>query len=266
MAFESLILDARGNPFQGSIDGITGETFTDARASTASLGALNAESLIDIQGKASLSIILRSAAFTGSVILEGTIDGTTYDVTPIPMFNILTETYTGTQAGAGALAVALTAEVAGLRRVRARVNTYTSGTVTVGLRSTSADLFLYARDVPSNQQVSVTAAANTIVTATLPAAGTGLYHYITNINLTRGNNGAAVAGTATLVHTTTNLPGSMAWVVGNAMAAGGQQLDLDYTPTTPLKSSVSNTATTVVMQPAGATVINRVNVTYYIGA
>ena len=79
------------------------------------------------------------------------------------------------------------------------------------------------------------------------------------------NATAALVGSATLIHTTTNLPGSPAWSVGNAMIIGGTQLDLDYTPTTPLKSSVANTATTVVMPAAGLAVLNRVNVTYYVG-
>ena len=78
MAFESLILDARGNPFQGQLDGITGEVFTDARASTAVLGSLNAESLIDLHGKANVRVDLRTAAGALTVVFEATIDGTNY--------------------------------------------------------------------------------------------------------------------------------------------------------------------------------------------
>ena len=39
MAFESLILDARGNPFHGVLDAIGGETVTDARVSSGTLGS-----------------------------------------------------------------------------------------------------------------------------------------------------------------------------------------------------------------------------------
>jgi hypothetical protein len=72
------LFDVRGNPFNGSIDGITGETITDARAATAVLGVLNAEALLDLNGKAVVAIDLRSAAFTGTVVFEGTIDGVNY--------------------------------------------------------------------------------------------------------------------------------------------------------------------------------------------
>lgn len=121
------------------------------------------------------------------------------------------------------------------------------------------------RMTPSTLHISETAAANTAVTATLPAAGAGLFHYITNIHICR-NATAALAGTATITHTTTNLPGSMAWSVGNAMAAGGTQLDVDYSPATPMKSSVANTNTTVVVAAGGLAVLGRVNVSYYVGA
>lgn len=112
--------------------------------------------------------------------------------------------------------------------------------------------------------VTATAAANTAITATLPAVA-GQFHYITSIHLMR-NATAALAGTATLIHTSANLPGSPAWSVGNAMVAGGTQLDLNYTPTTPLKSAVVNTATTITMPAGGAAVLNRINVSYFTAA
>jgi hypothetical protein len=66
---------------------------------------------------------------------------------------------------------------------------------------------------------------------------------------------AALAGTAVLTITTTNLAGSLQWIVGNAMAAGGTQIDLEeeFQPN-PLKSSVSNTNTTIVFPNPGAAV------------
>lgn len=75
---------------------------------------------------------------------------------------------------------------------------------------------------------------------------------------------AVLAGTAALVITTTNLPGSLAWTVGNAMAAGGTQIDeaTEFSP--PLKSSVANTATTIVAPAPGLNVLWRINVYYYV--
>ena len=113
--------------------------------------------------------------------------------------------------------------------------------------------------------VTATAVANTATTASLPAAGAGLFHYITAIHLQR-NATAALAGTATLIHTSANLPGSPAWSVGNAMAAGGTQLDLDYRPTTPLRAAVANTITSVTMVAGGAAVLNRINISYFTAA
>ncbi len=117
----------------------------------------------------------------------------------------------------------------------------------------------------STLAVTNTAAANTGVTLTLPAAGSGLFHYITHIHISR-NATAALAGTATLVITTTNLPGSLAWSVGNAMVAGGTQNDVVLALTSPLKSSAANTATTIVAPAPGAAVLWRLNAFYYTAA
>jgi len=113
---------------------------------------------------------------------------------------------------------------------------------------------------PATLVVSSTAAANTALTVTLPAAA-GLFHYIDRIEIVRTAT-AALTGTATLVVTTTNLPGTLAWSFGNAMAAGGTSQDLAAIFPQGLKSSVVNTATTIVMPAPGAAVLWRCNVYY----
>lgn len=266
----SQILDARGNPFQGSLDSITGETLTDARAASATLAALNAESLIDIQGKAVVRVDIRTAAGALTVVAEATVDGTNYFA--LPMFAeqqllaaaIVQETFVASVVVATTTSGTYIVGVSGFRRMRIRVSAYTSGNIIVTLRGSAADEIINVRLLPSNLHVTATAAANTAATATLPAVA-GLFHYITHINIVR-NATAALAGTATLIHTSTNLPGTPAWSVGNAMVAGGTQEDVNYTPTTPLKSSVAGTATTVVAAAAGLAVLGRVNVSYYLGA
>jgi hypothetical protein len=110
--------------------------------------------------------------------------------------------------------------------------------------------------------VTATAAANTGVTLTLPAV-TGESHYITSIHISRTAT-AALAGSATLVITSTNI-GGLTWSVGNAMSAGGTQNDLVLTPTLPIQSDAPGTATTIVCPVPGAAVLWRVNVTYYTG-
>jgi hypothetical protein len=259
----TLIRDARGNEWNGAIDVITNQTATDARAVGATLNTLNAEVVMDLNGHAVALFHLQTAAANVFVVFEATVDGTNYF--GLPGFNVLTETMiaalqiTTTQSSVWAVGVS------GFRRVRCRMSSYTSGTLTVNCRATQSDYAIYSRPVPATLHVTATAAANTIATATLPAAGAGLFHYITHIHLCR-NATAALAGGATLIHTSTNLPGNPAWSVGNNMIAGGTQIDLEYCPVAPLKSSVANTATTIVMPAAGAAVLNRINVSYYIGA
>lgn len=271
MALEALNLDARGNPYQGTIDSIGGETLTDARAATATLSALNGEVLIDIQGKANVMFDLRTAAGAMTVVFEGSIDGTNYYALPAFVFSqtlgaaLVAEQYVSSVVIATTCTGLYEVASSGFRRLRARVSAYTSGTVVVAARGSAADGIIYARPIPATLHVTATAAANTAATATLPAAGAGLFHYITSIEITR-NATAALAGTATLIHTTTNLPGSPAWSVGNAMAAGGTQLDVRYEPDNPLKSSVANTNTTIVAAAGGAAVLGRVNVSYYVGS
>ncbi len=117
---------------------------------------------------------------------------------------------------------------------------------------------------PTELVVSSTAAANTALTVTLPAVASS-FHYITRIEIARTAT-AALVGSATLVVTTTNLPGSLAWSFGNAMAVGGTQRDLDaILNTNPLKSLVANTATTIVAPAPGAAVLWRINVYYFSG-
>jgi len=256
------IVDARGNPFQGSIDSITGEVLTDARPISVNLGALNAETLIDIQGKAVVMVDVRSGAFTGTIVFEGTVDGVNY--VNVPTININTNAFVSLFAGAGVVAGTLFAMTAtGFRRLRVRVSVYTSGTLTVTQRGSNADFMISNVFMPV-QSISATGAANAAVTLTIPAPAAGLFNYITSIDITR-NATAALAGTATLVITTTNLPGSLAWSVGNAMAAGGTQIDVNKDFTQPLKSTTAATATTIVAPIPGAAVLWRINANYYVG-
>lgn len=114
---------------------------------------------------------------------------------------------------------------------------------------------------PSSLAVTGTAAVNTGVTVTLPAVA-GQFHYITQIQIIKFYAALGVAAAAPIVATTTNLPGTMALSFGQSAAAQGIIEQQTITPTTPIKSSVVNTATTIVC-PAQLQTIWRVNVFYY---
>jgi hypothetical protein len=267
----AILYDARGNELRGGLpDGVTNETITDARPATAVLGALNAEVLMDLNGAATATFDIRTSAGALTLVFEGSVDGTNYFSLPafaqqqLIAAAITQEAYVTSVVSATTCSGLYTVGVTGIRRVRCRVSAYTSGNITVGCRASHADLIIYNKQIPANLHVTVTAAANTGATITLPAAGAGLFHYITSIELTR-NATAALAGTATLVVTSTNLPGNPAWSFGNAMVAGGTQRDLEYRGNNPLKSLVANTNTTIVMPAAGAAVLWRGNCSYYVG-
>lgn len=122
---------------------------------------------------------------------------------------------------------------------------------------------LRVRQPESSLWVTATAAVNTGSTATLPAAGAGLFHYITSIQLTKLYSVVGVASGAGVIITSTNLPGGPAWTTEQlASAAGTASAVINLAFDRPLKSSVANTATTFVA-PAQLQTIWRWNVGYY---
>lgn len=117
----------------------------------------------------------------------------------------------------------------------------------------------------SSLWVTATAAVNTGSTATLPAAGAGLFHYITSIQLVKLYSVVGVAAGAGVIITSTNLPGGPAWTTEQlASVAGTAPTVIGIVFDRPLKSSVANTATTFVA-PAQLQTIWRWNVGYYTG-
>jgi hypothetical protein len=113
---------------------------------------------------------------------------------------------------------------------------------------------------PATLVVTAVSAANTGVTATLPAVS-AQFHYISRIIIERVAT-TAIAGTALLTFTSTNLPGSWARTTGNAAPVGQQMKDVDEVLGPELKSSVTNTNTTIVAPAAGATGVIRITVYY----
>ncbi len=115
----------------------------------------------------------------------------------------------------------------------------------------------------ANLVVTAVSAANTAVTATLPAVASQ-YHYISRIIIERVAT-TAIVGSAVLTYTSTNLPGSWARTTGNAAPVGQLMKDVDEVLAIELKSSAVNTATTIIAPAAGATGIVRITVYYRTG-
>jgi hypothetical protein len=132
-----------------------------------------------------------------------------------------------------------------------------TGTNTIGNVGTLAELRA------STLCVTATAASGSAATATLPSAS-GLFHYITGIDIVLYSAAARTGGATPWIVTTTNLPGSPAWDFSTAGAIGTTERQF-LTPTTPLKSSAGTTATTVV-GPAATGGIWRITVTYFTAA
>lgn len=111
--------------------------------------------------------------------------------------------------------------------------------------------------------VSVTAAVNTALTASLPAPAAGLFHYITAVELVKLYAVLGVAAAAGVIVTTTNMPGSMAFTTEQAAGPlGTAPKVVILKPATPIRSAVAATATTFVA-PAQTQTIWRWNISYF---
>lgn len=224
----------------------------------ANLAALNAESVLDLNGEALAYIDVRST-FVGTFGVQGSVDGTNYF--DLPFINQASQLWATTFTAGGAFAV----NCAGLKKIRVRNTAYTSGTAVVTLRASIAPNIIFALPMPATLSVTNTGVSGAAVTLTLSAPGAGLFHYITRIILQRHTSALLTAGSTPLLCTTTNLPGSRVFSVPADAAAQGVVHQEIVEPSQPLKSSTANTATTIVC-PATTGVIWRVTADYYSAA
>jgi hypothetical protein len=254
----AILYDERGNAWLGALDQITGGTYTDARAPSANLALLNAEAVADLNGHCVAMFDIRGV-FVGTVVFEGTVDGTNY--VSIPVINQATQAYITAPTTVGVFIGSAT----GFRRVRVRVSAYTSGTVVATIRASMADYAITSIPYPATTAATQTGAAGAAVTLTVAAGGVGLFHYFTRIIVQRIASAALTAAAAPVVVTTTNMPGARALSFPADAALQGTIYTEIIEPSQPLKSSAANTNTTIVC-PATPNVIWRVTADYYLGA
>lgn len=225
---------------------------------TGALAALNAAVAINAEGAGNVGLLI-SGTYAGTVVVEGSIDGATWDAIPIkpigaaPVYVLtLASAAQGRWVGASGP----------YQQVRARMSAYTSGTANVTVIADINDIITEVFVKPADQSATITAAAGAAATLTLPAPGAGLYQHLTRLIIQR-HTAAAIAGGATpLLVTTTNLPGSRQFSFNpNAAAAGDVAQELaDFN--SPLRAPAADTAVTIVM-PAATSVIWRATADWY---
>lgn len=141
-----------------------------------------------------------------------------------------------------------------------------ASSIPVVLASDQSVLPALAEGRASTLWITATAAVNTASTATLPAAGVGLFHYITRVELVKLYSVVGIAAGAGVIITTTNLPGTPAFTTEQLASAAGTAIKvIDWTPATPFKSTTANTSTTFVA-PLQLQTIWRWNVSYFTAA
>jgi hypothetical protein len=126
----------------------------------------------------------------------------------------------------------------------------------------NANVVLTSVTASANLAVTATGAAAAAITATLPAAGAGLFHFITAIEISMFYTAAGTAAATPILVTTTNFAAATVFSFDASAAAEGTISRYILTPFVPIQSSVANTATTIVC-PASTAKIWRVNVFYY---
>lgn len=227
---------------------------------TGNIAALNGEVVVACDGSSTFSLDLRGT-FSGTMVVEGTVDGTNWLAIPVRPVNIATIAYlagvTGTVAGIW------TGKCAGYRNLRARCSAYTSGTFITTLMVSTGLLDDSLQGMVTTGTGTITAAAGAIATLTLASPGAGLRHYITYISIDRFAAALLTAAATPVLVTTTNLPTSLVFSLPADAAAQGTIYPLREAFAYPIAAAAQNTATTIV-GPATPNVIWRITAGFYV--
>lgn len=232
----------------------------EAIFSTATLGSLNAETIIVSDSCSTVTLDLRGT-FNLTVEVAGTVDGTNWTLIPMRPINQAAIAYVA--AVAGTAAGTWVGQCAGYRQVRARVTAYTSGSATTTLAANSApyDNLLFGPVASGIGTTVGTAGAATTLTLTAP--GAGLRHYLTYLSINRFATALLTAAATPVTVTTTNLPGTLAFSFPAEAAAQGTLDRWREDFAFPVASSAQNTNTTIV-GPATTNVIWRITAGFFV--
>lgn len=248
----------------------------ERRETSGTLGALNAEVVLDTNGDRNALVTVVSSSFVGTLEFTGAADSTSAVYHPIVAYPYAVGSAGGTIPVSAqplltdALVAANTLRVYSvpcgqLKKLRVRASAYTSGNCVVTVVADETDALntsIISR--PTTLFVTATGASGAAVTATIPSV-TGLRHVIDFIRVTRSATALLTASATPVVVTTTNLPGSPALTFGADAAPQGndKEVVLDFGGSG-LAATALGTNTTIVC-PLTTGVIWRVNVAYRLG-
>ncbi|EIJ33315.1 hypothetical protein [Thiothrix nivea] len=243
---------------------------------TGTLAAVNATVNTDITDAASVSVVI-TGTLSMTIAFEVSIDGTTW--VPINLVNSSTM-IAGTSTGAiTAGNIGFSGSVVGWRKFRVKASAFVSGSATVSISPAGASAssmvsallpqFTPTNPLPVKQDssglsVTATSTAGAAVTLTLPAAGSGLYHYIDAIEINLYNTAARTGSATPISVTSTNIPGAPSWIFPTAGNIGEIER-YNQSATYRIKSTAANTASTLVC-PAVTGGLWKATVVYATGA
>jgi hypothetical protein len=266
----ALVISSRASTAQSSV--------VTTSAATSNVDVVNTPA-VTISGTPDVNAAVSSVAGTVAASIAGTVN---VDVTNTPSVNAtisgtpsvnaaitnsptvavssVSGTVTTSISGTPSVNIANSPTVA-VSSVAGTVATSIAGTVNTNSVVTSVAGTVNVQPPVSNLCVTATGAAGAAVTATLPAPGAGLFHFISLIQIQHVATAALTAAATPVLVTTTNLNGPIFDFQANAAAQGVSETQF-LSPTLAIQSAVANTATTIVC-PATPNVIWRVNVFYY---
>ena len=252
----TIIQDVEGN-FISELDTIGGQAILDTRVFTQTLAALNAQSVLYCKNTNAIAIEVRGT-FVGTMLCQYSIDGTNYDQCSI--FNPVTELFLVNISASGKYICVLPN---GVKQMRLLMSSFTSGAAFVSLRGAKESNFTYVKPLPISLSVTATAAVSAGVTATLPAPGASLFHFITKIRISKYVAANLTASATPSIVTSTNIPGTPSFDFKTLGSLGDNEiLNIDFS-NNPLKSITANTASTFVA-PILTGAIWKIQIFYYI--
>jgi len=235
--------------------GVTAPTTGMLMSGQQNIAALNALLILPTTGLASLSFSI-AGTWVGTLAFQSSLDGITWNT-------LLVTDNTGTLVTQTTINGIFIAAVATQRFYRVIATAWTSGTATLVYYGSAIPSAVI--NTPSSRiAVTITAATGVAATLTIPAV-VAQFHYITSLEIRLYSTAARVGAATPILVSTTNIPGAIAYTFETAGAVGTNTPIQGYNLALPLKSSVLNTATTIVA-PAVVGGIWRITATYFTGA